>query len=189
MILTLGFHIIWVRNYWSWTKPSKAVAPLLYIDASPAFVRFWWMRGLVYFEANDLCGFPRSARGNPAKKLSAARAISVKRDRVTHLIELITLSLSFIKYIFLWRKIAAGTEINSGKSLSRTIDSDSRDTNQKLCCSLHIIYITLHINTRERADAEWVRERMQALRRGTFIDVECWECFVLHLTPIRSAHN
>ena len=121
---------------------------------------------------------------------SAARAISVKRDRVTHLIELITLSLSFIKYISLCRKIAAGTEINSGKSLSRTIDSDSRETNQKLCCSVHIYHVAhKYTSTRERADAEWEsasrRIATRNFHRRGMLRMLC----ALHLTPIRSAHN
>jgi hypothetical protein len=88
-----------------------------------------------------ICAVSLVQRGGILPRNSAVRAISVKRDRVTHLIELITLSLSFIKYISLWRKFTAGKEINTGKSLSRTIDSDSRETNQKLC---YWAYISLH---------------------------------------------
>lgn len=141
--------------------------------------------GIVRILRRTICAVSLVWRGGILPRNSAARAISVMRDRVTHfnwtyhtliIIHQIHLSLSH------WRKFAAGSEINSSGSLSRTIDYDSRKTNQKLC---YILGISHCININKWPGA--CRVSAQALR-GTFIDLECSsECFLLHSTTIRSA--
>lgn len=104
------------------------------------------------------------ARGNPAKKLSAARAISVMRDRVTHLIELITLSLSFIKYIS--RKFAAARD-----KLAFT-HNWRRFTENKTCAlSLDIsdcVYINTRMRDAERAPGNFHRRGMPRMLCAAF---------------------